>query len=136
MPQSRRVLSGLPAEPAPARRGLILLTLHAQYPHALLRRSLEQFVAGAYGTPGQEATAELTRDLAYLEERGLLRVEEEEIAWSAVEEYGRRLSPPAAAALRPAPPTTVVKYFLTPDGDDVVRGLVTLEGVHVAQPVG
>jgi hypothetical protein len=91
---------------APPRRGALLLSLQKQYPAALAVGLLSQQLAVFMETP-----ADLDRDLAYLEAKGLLHV--------AVQTFAN------GASLRMA--------TITPRGIDVVDGSLVEPGVSIAR---
>lgn len=90
---------------APLRRGLVLLALHAQYPMALMEAALERQVMPFYGNDRRA----LGRDLAYLDDKGLLQATEQAVG-------GR----------------TLRSFTITVDGVDVVDGTVQVPGVTIA----
>jgi len=85
------------------RRGLILHALHAQYPMALTKSSLEKQV-GPFYEGDQRA---LNRDLAYLEESRFLEDRSSDIA-----------------------DRTIHAYRITPAGVNLVEGATKDPGVH------
>ena len=92
---------------AQLRRGLVLLTLHAQYPFSLVEALLTRATATMYVGDPREAA----RDLAYLEERKFI----------ATETSGFR--------------GTVLRSFkLTAVGVDVVLGVIEDPGVIIGSP--
>lgn len=105
--------SGAPpvaAVPPPIRRGLLLLALHAQYPNALLRASLDGLVGAAW-FGDTEAWA---RDAAYLQRQGLVLVDEAPLP-------GGR---------------TLETWALTEAGFGLVEGAATDPAVQIARATG
>lgn len=84
------------------RRAMVLTLLYALYPKAMVRRTLKNQVSHLYG---QDLRRELRRDLAYLEESGLLRSRDRRQKWR----FGA--------------------VCITPAGIDVVEGARAIPGV-------
>ncbi len=89
-----------------ARRGVVLLTVHAQFPYPLTRALLERAVGPFY--TGVEK--DLPRDLAYLEGKGLLESESAQLGHASV-----------------------TSYTCTPAGIDVVEGTVAEPGIVISR---
>jgi hypothetical protein len=86
------------------RRGLILHSLHAQYPMRLMRTALDRNVMPFYaGEAGQ-----FDRDVEYLRDKGYLDVEEQTLA-------GRSIS----------------AFKITPAGVDLVEGSTKDPGIII-----
>ena len=90
----------------PLRRGVVLLALHAQFPLALARPALDRQVGPFYAMD----PLQLHRDLAYLEQKGLLTQKKGTVGNHRIE-----------------------IITLTPDGADVVEGATAIPGVEFAR---
>jgi hypothetical protein len=88
------------------RRGMILLALHAQYPHALTQAMLERAVGPFY-----EQLRGFSVDLAYLQEKGLCTSESTMVGLKVF-----------------------VSYRITTKGIDLVDGAVEEPGIQIERP--
>lgn len=96
-----------PVTQAQIRRGLVLLTLHAQYPHPLVDAAFTRATMPFYVADERERA----RDLAYLEERKFISIETTGLAG-----------------------TVYRTYKLTAAGVDVAEGVVQDPGVVIGSP--
>ena len=92
-----------------ARRGVLLRTLAANYPHPLADLAFGLQTRVLYLGPAEKADQERPRDLAYLVERGLIRREESKVGAAVI-----------------------VTWYLTAEGLFVVEGATTDPGVEIA----
>lgn len=90
-------------EQRPVQRGIILLALEAQYPQALMEKALDRQVGRLF-----EDGAALTRELAYLRDKGLIAATTETVA-------GRVLT----------------SWTITTSGIDLVEGVSRDAAIHI-----